>query len=228
MELFKKILIIAAHPDDEILGCGGLIAKYHERIKFRVVFIAEGSSCRFASSSIAEIQEAIKNREHSARNALKKYNPESIIFENHECGKLDSVPVIKINKIIEKNIQEFNPDTVISHSHTDANSDHRRIAESIIMATRPGALNAVKTVMSMEIPSSTEWNFNSPFEPNLFISINDNEMNAKIEALEKYNTEIKPFPFPRSAEGLKAFARYRGLQSGNSYAEAFRIIRVCE
>jgi hypothetical protein len=80
----------------------------------------------------------------------------------------------------------------------------------------------------MEIPSSTEWNFNSVFEPNLFLSINDNQLNEKIEALEKYNSEIKPFPFPRSAEGIKTFARYRGLQSGNPLAEAFRIIRICE
>ncbi len=228
MELFKKVLILAAHPDDEILGCGGLIAKYHKNIELRVVFIAEGSSCRFAPTDINEIKAAINDRENSARNALKKFSPESITFENHECGKLDSIPIIDINKIIERHIKEFNPDTVISHSHTDANSDHRRIAESVIMATRPGALNTVKTVMSMEIPSSTEWNFNSVFEPNLFLSINDNQLNEKIEALEKYNSEIKPFPFPRSAEGIKTFARYRGLQSGNSLAEAFRIIRICE
>jgi len=228
MELFKKVLILAAHPDDEILGCGGLIAKYHKNIKFRVVFIAEGSSCRFAPTAINEIKAAINERENSARNALKKFSPESITFENHECGKLDSIPIIDINKIIERHIKEFNPDTVISHSHTDANSDHRRIAESVIMATRPGALNTVKTVISMEIPSSTEWNFNSVFEPNLFLSINDNQLNEKIEALEKYNSEIKAFPFPRSAEGIKTFARYRGLQSGNSLAEAFRIIRICE
>ncbi len=228
MELFKKVLILAAHPDDEILGCGGLIAKYHKNIELRVVFIAEGSSCRFAPTDINEIKAAINDRENSARNALKKFSPESITFENHECGKLDSIPIININKIIERHIKEFNPDTVIPHSHTDANSDHRRIAESVIMATRPGALNTVKTVMSMEIPSSTEWNFNSVFEPNLFLSINDNQLNEKIEALEKYNSEIKPFPFPRSAEGIKTFARYRGLQSGNSLAEAFRIIRICE
>ena len=228
MELFKKVLIIAAHPDDEILGCGGLIAKFHKTMSFRVVFVAEGSSCRFSANASNEIKEAIENRENSAKSALQKYSPESISFENNQCGKLDVLPIIEINKIIEKHIMEFKPETLISHSNTDANSDHRRIAESVIMATRPGALNNVKTLISMEIPSSTEWNFNSVFKPNLFISLNEEQILEKIEALKKYNSEIKPFPFPRSPEGVNTFGMYRGLQSGNSLAEAFRIIRICE
>lgn len=226
--MFSRTLIVVAHPDDEILGCGGFLAKYSNKIKFQVLFMAEGSSCRFDSEDSIEAKAAINQREKYARQALSKFKPADIKFTNLPCGRLDQVPIIKLNKIIEQQISDFLPTTIFTHSEHDTNSDHRRVAEAVLMATRPGALNYVKNLFSIEIPSSTEWNFSNPFTPNYFIGLSEEELKKKIEALLIYASEIRGYPFPRSKEGLKAFAKYRGVQSGNAYAESFKIIRIIE
>jgi LmbE family N-acetylglucosaminyl deacetylase len=203
-----------AHPDDEILGCGGLLAKHSKSMTFQVLFLAEGSSCRYDKSDLEK--------------AKSIFEPDRISFTNLPCGRLDQVPILEMNKTIESHIKDFKPSTIFTHSENDTNSDHRRVAESVFMASRPGALNIVSNVVSAEIPSSSEWNFNQPFQPNYFIKLTDSQLNIKIEALLKYKSEIRDYPFPRSPEGISAFARYRGVQSGNEFAEAFRIIRSIE
>ena len=95
-----------------------------------------------------------------------------------------------------------------------------------MQATRPNVLNDVKNILFYEVPSSSEWSFKDTFSPNYFVSISEKNLNAKIKAMNYYKTEIKNYPFPRSKEGLRTFAMYRGLQSGNKLAEAFKIIRI--
>ena len=214
-----------AHPDDEILGCGGLLARISGKSEIRVVFIAEGSSCRYSPNEAKEISRAINIRTLAARKSLSNFGIEDIHFENNECGKLDQIPILEINKIIERHIKEFGPSTLICHSPIDANSDHRRVFEATIMATRPGALNQVKDVLSCEIPSSTEWKFTEAFQPNYFIVLNESELQLKIKALLDYESEVREFPFPRSSRGIKALSEYRGMQSGFEFAEAFQLIR---
>jgi LmbE family N-acetylglucosaminyl deacetylase len=223
--LFDRTLIVVAHPDDEILGCGGLLAKIAPKSEIRVVFIAEGSSCRYTPDEIEEISQAIFIRSQAARKSLSKFGIDDIHFEDNECGRLDQVPILEINKLIEKHIREFNPSTLISHSSIDANSDHRRVFEASIMATRPGALNQVKHVLSCEIPSSTEWRFTDAFKPNYFVNLDESELQMKIKALLDYESEVRDFPFPRSSRGIKALSEFRGMQSGSEYAEAFQLIR---
>ena len=217
-----------AHPDDEILGCGGLLAKHSKSITFQVLFLAEGSSCRYDKSDLEKAKISIAEREKSAKEALSIFEPDRISFTNLPCGRLDQVPILEMNKTIESHIKDFKPSTIFTHSENDTNSDHRRVAESVFMASRPGALNTVSNVVSAEIPSSSEWNFNQPFQPNYFIKLTKSQLNMKIESLLKYKSEIRDYPFPRSPEGISAFARYRGIQSGNEFAEAFRIIRSIE
>jgi LmbE family N-acetylglucosaminyl deacetylase len=217
-----------AHPDDEILGCGGLLAKHSNSMSFRVLFLAEGSSCRYEISEIELYKSAIAEREKSAKEALSIFAPESIHFMNLPCGRLDQFPILELNKIIECHINNFKPTTILTHSESDTNSDHRKVVESTLMATRPGALNIVPNVLSVEIPSSSEWNFSQPFQPNYFLKLDNNHLETKIESLLKYKSEIREYPFPRSREGITAFARYRGIQSGNDFAEAYRIIRFIE
>lgn len=223
----KNILIIAAHPDDDILGCGGLIAKYNTKTNIRVIFIAEGSSCRFTdpNKNLNKIQKTIETRNNYAKDALKVLGVKQVSFYNLPCGRLDSTPIIEINKIIENELNNFKPHTVITHSEDDTNNDHRIIYRSTLMATRPGAFKNLKTLLSFEVLSSTEWNFSKSFLPNHFELINSAQLNLKWQALKCFKSEIRKYPHPRSEEGLKTLAKYRGMQSGFKYAEAFKIVR---
>jgi len=223
----KKALIIAAHPDDDILGCGGVISKYKEKVDFKIIFIAEGSSCRYPFSEIKNPNtlEVIELRNSFAIKALKSLGVHSHQFYNLPCGRLDQVPIIQINKIIEEEIQIFQPDTIFTHSYEDTNNDHRIVHRATQMATRPGIFKKLESVFSYEVLSSSEWRFSEVFKPNYFESLSDNDIENKWLALNEYASEIKNFPFPRSKDGIYTLAKYRGLQCSHSYAEAFKLIR---
>ena len=224
----NKILVIAAHPDDDILGCGGTLSKMSRTgSKIRVIFIAEGTTCRYRTRAVTkEIKAEIHKRESYARKALSIIGIDDFCFHNLPCGRLDQFPILEINKLIEKEIKLFSPDTIMTHSNIDANSDHRRIHESVIMATRPGALNLVKNVLCFEVLSSTEWKFSNSFAPNYFISISKQDADNKIDAMKAYESEISKFPAPRSPVGILSQLRVRGMQSGSEYAEAFQVLRI--
>lgn len=223
----KRVLIIAAHPDDDILGCGGLIAKHRNTgIRFQVLFIAEGSSCRFAEINCEAAKAAINQRNQSALNALSLLGVnDGVLFENLPCGRLDQVPIIEINKLIENAISEFSPDTILTHSKNDANNDHRIVFNATVMATRPVNKHKVSRLLSYEVLSTSEWAFTETFCPNYFESLTQEDVDLKWSALAEYNTEVKPYPFPRSYEGVKALAMYRGMQAGCMFAEAYGIVR---
>lgn len=222
----KKVLILAAHPDDEILGCGGFISKYRSKgVHIKVVFIAEGSSCRYSNIKSVEVEFAIRNRNLCAINALKLLKVDDVEFYNLPCGRLDQVPLIEINKIIEKVINEYRPDTVFTHSQHDVNNDHRIIFSSTIVSTRPIGPHIVDRVFSYEVASSSEWSYTQSFQPNIYEGLSENELMEKCNALSIYESEIKSYPFPRSPEGIKALAMVRGMQSGLQAAEAFFLVR---
>ncbi|PJZ43108.1 hypothetical protein CH370_01370 [Leptospira kmetyi] len=223
----RKILIIAAHPDDDILGCGAFIFKHRNDCEFRVVFIAEGSTCRFSADQIqsSEALKQIEIRTASAKKSLEVLGVNDYKFYDLPCGRLDQVPIIDINKIIENEIKTFKPETVMIHSETDVNNDHRIVARSLAMAARPVWPDCDLNILSFEVLSTTEWNLTDPFVPNLFEEISEDCLKKKWKALECYYTEIKEFPYPRSYVGLETLARYRGMQSGFKLAEAFKIIR---
>lgn len=220
---FKKALIIASHPDDDILGCGGLISKFKEHVEFKVIFIAEGSTCRFDDCDDPEAKKEVSKRNGFAISALNFLGVSNYFFYNLPCGKLDQIPQLTINKIIEKEIKDFKPDAVFTHSNSDSNKDHHKVYDSTIIATRPGC--GVDFVFSYEVLSSTEWGFGKTFSPNVFFSLNKNNLKDKWKALQFYESEIKEYPYPRSEEGINTLAKYRGLQSGNAYAEAFTLVR---
>ena len=223
----NKVLIIAAHPDDDILGCAGLMSKYRGQVEFKVVFIAEGSSCRFNKEQIHEedVLNVIKERNSFGVKALKLLGVENYNFHDLPCGRLDQVAIIDINKIIEKEIQNFQPDTVFTHSLEDTNNDHMIVHRATQMATRPVSGTFVEKVYTYEVLSSSEWRFTHTFSPNYFESLSKEDVRNKWLALAEYESEIKEFPYPRSEEGIISLAKYRGMQSANTYAEAFKLIR---
>lgn len=222
----KRALIISAHPDDEVLGCGGVISKYQPKgVEFKVVFIGEGSTCRF-SNPFDELGIAdIKQRKASAIKAMDYLQILDYQFHDLPCGRLDQVPIISINKIIEVAISDFEPDTVFTHSPYDANNDHKIVFNATIMATRPGAQNHVSRLFSYEVLSSSEWAFLNTFIPNYFEQIREEDIVRKWQALKHYESEIRSYPFPRSSEGMRALAMTRGMQAGLAYAEAFHLVR---
>lgn len=226
----QRILVVAAHPDDDILGCGATMNKLIGRGKeVRVVFVAEGSTCRFERETVAspEAREAVEQRSQCAREALRVVGVRDLAFHDLPCGRLDTVPLIDIGKFVEQEITQFRPDTVLTHFEHDANNDHRIVFQAVLQATRPGAQNFVANLLSFEVASSTEWRFTKAFLPNFFVNV-EGEIKVKEEALSKYVTEQRPFPFPRSPQGMVAQSQVRGAQAGCRNAEAFMIIRSIE
>ncbi len=228
MNFMTRVLVVVAHPDDEVLGCGATI---HKIIRgggiVRVLILGEGSSCRYPKEMLEseQVRLDIAQRRRFADNSLAVLGVTDVVFGDIPCGRFDSVPIIDIGKQIEMQIADFRPDTVITHFVSDANSDHRITFNATIAATRPVPQGIVKTVLSFETSSSTEWRFVDVFRPSLFVDVTDH-IDTKIKAFECYMpTEGKPFPFPRSEIGLMTLARYRGMQAGVCCAEAFEVVR---
>ena len=224
----KRVLIIAAHPDDDILGCGGFISKYSSYKQIRVIFIGEGSSCRFEKFDDNRnlIKDEIGKRNDFGKKALNKLKINNYHFYNLPCGRFDQIPLIEINQIIENEIIKFKPDTVFTHSADDTNHDHKVVFNSSLIATRPGSKFFVERLFSYEVLSSSEWNFIKSFEPNYFVSLSKENLDQKINAMLEYKSEIRGFPYSRSIEGIKTLAMYRGMQSNNKFAEGFKSIRI--
>ena len=224
----ERVLAVVAHPDDEILGCGATLHKIMRNGGIvKVLILGEGSSCRFPASLVytEEVKSRIEERTSFAKLAHTALGLNDVVFDNLICGRFDQEPIIDIGKRIEKQISEFLPDTVITHWGHDANSDHRITFEATLTATRPIPGSPLKNLLCFETPSSSEWRVSKAFTPNYFVDI-DKDLDAKIAAFNCYApTESKPFPFPRNEEGLRSFAKLRGMQVGINNAEAFEIIR---
>jgi len=227
--IMEKILIVAAHPDDETLGCGGVISKYiSEGSKIKILVLGEGSTCRYEDIDSKQAKLALEERNYNAMLALQELGIDDFDFVNLPCGRFDQVPILNINKILERVIREFKPDTIFTHSEHDSNNDHRIVFRSTIMAARPCGEHIVSRLFSYEVPSSSEWSYSDVFRPNYFVALTEKHLGTKWSALEQYKGEMREFPFPRSWTGIKTLARQRGMQSGVIYAEAFLLIRGFE
>ena len=222
----EKVLVIAAHPDDELLGCGGTISKYIGLgAAIKILFLGEGSSCRYDDPTCEASRSAIEFRNSCAIKSLREIGVLDFEFYNLPCGRFDQTPIIIINKIIEAIIEEFRPDTIFTHSEFDSNNDHKITHRSTIMATRPCGSHIVKRLFAYEVLSSSEWSFITPFTPNYFVSLTKAQLEAKWAALKHYDGEMRAYPFPRSWSGVKSLAMNRGIQSGVEFAEAFYLVR---
>ena len=223
-----KILIIAAHPDDEVLGAGGTIARVvKEGHEVHIAIMSEGVTSRDPQSEQVKLEQVDALRRHS-RQAAKILGAKDIYLHNLPDNRFDTVALLDIVKLIEDLVEHVSPDVVYTHHGGDLNVDHVILHRAVITATRPTQGQQVREIYAFEIPSSTEWSFQSikpHFHPNIFVNIS-NTLTIKIQALSCYKSEIRTFPHPRSPEALQAIARRWGSVVGFEAAEAFELIRT--
>jgi LmbE family N-acetylglucosaminyl deacetylase len=224
--MMTSILVVAAHPDDEVLGCGGTLAKLadHGAI-IHVAFLADGVFSRAEEKT--KQQEELALRRGAARAACSILRVKSVTFGNFPDNRMDTVALLDITKAVEEQIAEHRPDTVFTHHAGDLNIDHRLTHQAVVTACRPQSGHPVKTILSFEVPSGTEWQLpgDAPaFAPNWFVDISET-LNRKLAALDAYSAELRPWPHPRSRRGVEHLARWRGATVGAEAAEAFMLGR---
>jgi LmbE family N-acetylglucosaminyl deacetylase len=217
----SRVLVISAHPDDEVLGVGGTIAKYvNNGAEVYVTILAEGATARYENSMIEVLNK-------HALKASKILGVKKVSQYQLPDERLDAIPFIDVIKPIEKAITEVQPQLVFTHHRGDANTDHQIVFKATIAATRTLRKNGIQRILCYEVPSSTE---QSPpfteytFTPNIFINITDT-LDKKIKAMKAYKSEVGVFPHPRSIESLTITAKHWGIKSGLEAAEAFVLVR---
>lgn len=219
-----KILIVAAHPDDEILGCGGTVARLtREGDEAFTLILGEGITSRDENRKIQK--KRIGALKKQIIEANKIIGVKKIFTYEFPDNRFDTIPLLDIIKVIEKIKKVIKPNIIFTHYEKDLNIDHRLTYKAVITATRPLLSETVKEIYSFEIPSSTEWNCPLNFSPDVFFDITD-FLKFKLTAMERYKLEIRQFPHPRSTDGLKLNAQYWGMRVGLRYAEVFQSIRI--
>lgn len=223
-EQASNILVVAAHPDDEVLGCGGAIARHvEEGSHVYVLIMAEGATSRHDSRDRTAAKANLDGLKKSAHAAAKILGIETLRMEQFPDNRLDSVDRLDLIKVIEEELDKHQPGIVYTHHAGDVNIDHRILHDSVIAACRPQPNSCVKELAFFEVPSSTEWQppESAPaFQPNYFIEI-EKYLDRKLEALKAYQSELRDYPHPRSLEAVEYLARWRGATVGYTAAEAF-------
>ncbi len=221
----KKILIVAAHPDDEVLGCFGTVARLiREGHEAYTLILGEGKTSRDEKRQI----ENKKNDIAMLGNEIKKANGvigiKKVFIESYPDNRFDSVNLLDIIKVISKVKEEVQPDIIFTHYEKDLNIDHQITYQAVITATRPMQDECVKEIYSFEILSSTEWNYPISFSPDTYFDISET-LSLKIAAMKEYASELCKFPHPRSLKGIELSAKYHGMRVGKKAIEAFKCIR---
>jgi LmbE family N-acetylglucosaminyl deacetylase len=223
----SSVLVVAAHPDDEILGCGGTMTRLaREGHEVRIAILAEGMSSRYAHREDAD-QQQLQHLHARAQQAADKVGAKELVLCKLPDNRLDTVPLLDVVKTVEDLVARFRPEIIYTHHPGDLNVDHGVIHRAVLTATRPMTGQSVRDVYAFEVPSSTEWAFQRlepSFRPNVFVDIADS-LETKIAALACYDTETRKFPHPRSPEALRAIATRWGSVVGLQAAEAFELIR---
>lgn len=218
----QSILILAAHPDDEVLGCGGTIARLaDEGASVHVAFLADGVFSRAGEKQAQQLELAA--RRAAAQKACDILGVKSVSFDDFPDNRMDTIPLLDITQAVGILINEHQPNMVFTHHAGDVNIDHRRLHEAVVTACRPQRGHPIKTLLCFEVPSSTEWQLpgSAPaFTPNWFIDISATLV-RKLAALEAYADELRTWPHPRSLQGVEHLSHWRGATVGVDAAEAF-------
>ncbi|SFR58512.1 PIG-L deacetylase family protein [Anaeromicropila populeti] len=222
----STVLVVAAHPDDEILGVGGTVARHAAKGDHVFGYIlGEGQTSRWKERELAE-EKVIQELHKNTWEAAKVVGYKNIFFADLPDNRFDQVDLLDIVKLVEEMIQQVQPEIIYTHHLGDLNIDHQRTGEAVITATRPLQNGIVKEIYTFETLSSTEWDFSyrNSFCPNVFIEVAD-FFEKKVEAMKCYESELCEFPHPRSVKGLEILAQKWGMTVGKNYVEAFQLVR---
>lgn len=222
-----RVLVLAAHPDDEVLGCGGTIARLSaEGHEVHIAILGEGITSRYQNRDHADMDDvaALHLTSHKVGEVL---GAQKIHLYGLPDNRFDSVPLLDVVKHLEQLIGDFAPEEIYTQHGGDLNIDHQILFRATLTATRPMKNLRVRRVYAYEVQSSTEWAFQqfSPvFTPNTFVDISAT-LEKKLSAMRLYESEARAFPHPRSSEAIRSYALRWGSVSGLDAAEAFELIR---
>jgi len=222
----ETILVIAAHPDDEILGCGGTIARHAAAgNRCHSLILGEGATSRDTSRDPESRSEELNALREAAAEAASVLGAQSPRFAELPDNRFDTIPLLDIVKQIERVIDELSPSIIYTHHPGDLNIDHQIACRAVLTACRPLPGSSVQRVDTFETVSSTEWaGSDSSFVPTCYVDILE-QMETKVAALQSYCSEMREFPHARSIENVRALAACRGASVGLEAAEAFAILR---
>lgn len=219
-----KVAIIAAHPDDEILGCGGTIAKHVKAgDEVHILILAEGITSRDKKRDPENRTEELSKLKKTAQDANKVLGVTSLEICDFPDNRMDSVDRLDVIKVVEEFIIKERPEIIYTHHSSDINIDHRCLSDAVVVAARPSPDSSVKLLLFFETASSTEWQVpanTANFAPNWWVDISKT-LDLKMQALDIYQSEMRPWPHARSNESLKHLAHWRGASVGCYAAEAF-------
>jgi len=224
----KKILVVASHPDDEILGCGGTIAKLSRSGNIvKTIILTKGISSRFDSNKneIIKLQDKLNK---SSKAANKVIGVKNLKFFDLPDNQFDNNSLLSLTKVIEKEIKNFKPNIIFTHFINDLNIDHQYTSRAVLTAARPQTKNSVEEILFFEINSSTDYQINSnglQFMPNYFVDISKT-VKLKKKALEIYKSEMKKYPHSRSIKAILNKNISIGNSIGLGFCEAFQIARI--
>lgn len=219
----KNILVVVAHPDDEVLGLGATLCIHRDKgHKISILILGNGEDSR--GIEFSNVSKRLKQANKVADKLKAK-----LFIEDFPDNAFDSVPLLNITKKVEKIIDMVRPDLIYTHYSDDLNIDHRLTFQSVMTAARPLSGSSVKKIISFETLSSTEWQTkgHKQFAPNYYVDISK-YLKKKKEIIASYSGEMRGYPHSRSLEGVEILATYRGIESGLKFAEAFEIIRIIE
>ncbi len=221
-----RILIVAAHPDDEVLGCFGTVARLiKEGYEAYTLILGEGKTSRAENRMEGSLNDEIAVLRKEIQKANEVIGIKEVFTDNFPDNRFDSVDLLDIVKVIERVKNKVKPNIIFTHYEKDLNIDHQITFKAVITATRPIVDEYVKEIYSFEVLSSTEWSYPLSFSPDIFFDISDT-LNLKIEAMKQYKSELCEYPHPRSLKGIKLNAEFNGMRVAKKYVEVFKCIRI--
>ena len=233
----KRVVAVVAHPDDEVLGCGGVLANHIDRgDSVAIIFLSSGVGARQtptpdiadgASESTADVSAEVAARQQSARDAAACLGRAQLHFLDLPDNRFDQLPLLEVIQQFEALLLSLNPNIVYTHFSADLNRDHRITNQATLTILRPMPSSELEAIYTFEVLSSTHWQSQQspPFVPNVFVDI-ESTLAKKLDALRAYGTEMREAPHARSCEAIEALAYYRGHTVGLVAAEAFMLERT--